>query len=119
MNINNNTIEITRGNSLALDVSIQDGTDDYIYQEGDIVGIAIYNRNALNQDAVASKTVTATSGQTTARITLTSDEMKIGTMQNRAVTYWYEITLNGETVLGYDENGAKQLILYPEGLDND
>ena len=119
MNIKDNTIEITRGNSLALDVSVQDGQDDYIFQEGDKVGIAIYNRNALNQDPVASKTVTANAGTTTTQITLTSDEMKIGTMQNRAVTYWYEITLNGETVLGFDENGAKKLILYPEGLDND
>lgn len=117
MNIKDNTIEITRGNSLALDIDIADGQDDYIFQEGDKVAIAIYNRNALNQAPVASKAVTATTGATTVRITLTSDEMKIGEMKNRAVTYWYEITLNGETVLGYDENGAKLLILYPEGKD--
>lgn len=119
MNIKNNIIEITRGNSLVLDVSIKNGNNDYTFQEGDIVGIAIYNRNGLNQQSLASKTAIATGGETTIRLSLTTTEMKIGQMQNRPITYWYEITLSGETVLGYDENGPKQLILYPEGADND
>lgn len=119
MNIKNNTIEITRGNSLSLDVSIKNGNDDYIFQNDDKLGIAIYNKYGLNQNSLASKIVTANGGESTIRISLTSDEMKIGPMENRPITYWYEITLNGETVLGYDENGAKLLILYPEGTAND
>ena len=46
------------------------------------------------------------------------DDMKIGEMLNKQVEYWYEIELNNdETIIGYDDDGAKKLILYPEGAD--
>lgn len=115
MTIDNNTIRINRGNSLSLDISIKDGDNDYVFKEGDVVGIAIYTAYGMNKEALASKFVNATAGTTVTNVTLTSDEMKIGDPQNYSVTCWYEITLNNETVLGYDEEGAKELILYPEG----
>ena len=35
---------------------------------------------------------------------------------NKPVEYWYEIELNNEhTVIGYDDNGAKIFMLFPEG----
>ena len=117
MNIENDIIKINRGNSLAIDLTIKNGEDDYVYQEGDKVKFSIYNKKALNENPIVSKEVECTAGTTEQQISLTSDEMKIGEMQNKALTFWYEITLNNETVLGYDENGAKQLILYPEGKD--
>ena len=44
--------------------------------------------------------------------------MKIGEMANKPIEFWYEIELNGDsTIIGYDEEGAKRLILYPEGAD--
>ena len=116
MQITNNTIKINRGNSLSLDTSIDNAGEDYVYKEGDIVGISIYNVNSLNQPSVLSKNVNAVAGNTEVNITLTDEEMKLGQPQNYPINYWYEITLNGETVLGFDENGAKILILYPEGV---
>ena len=119
MTIENKTIKINRGNSLAIDLSIKNGENDYVYQEGDKVRLSIYNKKALNEAPIVSKEVTCTAGTTEQQITLTSEEMKIGTMENKALTFWYEITLNDETVLGYDEDGAKTLILYPEGTDDE
>ena len=39
---------------------------------------------------------------------------------NIPTEYWYEIELNNEnTVIGYDNNGPKLFVLYPEGEDID
>lgn len=39
-------------------------------------------------------------------------------MASKPIEYWYEIELNGDsTIIGYDNDGAKKLILYPEGAD--
>ena len=49
-------------------------------------------------------------------INLTSEETRIGNLTNAPVEYWYKIELNNQyTIVGYDEDGAKKLILYPEG----
>lgn len=49
------------------------------------------------------------------------DETKIGEYISKPKEYWYEIELNPETypqtIIGYDEDGPKVLILYPEGGD--
>ena len=51
-----------------------------------------------------------------AEIKLTSAETRIGdAFKDGSVTYWYEIELNGDTTLiGYDDEGAKKFVLYPE-----
>jgi hypothetical protein len=37
------------------------------------------------------------------------------TDNNRFLRFWYEVELNGsDTIIGYDLDGPKQLILYPE-----
>lgn len=56
-------------------------------------------------------------------ITLSGDDTKIGEVISKPVDYWYEIELNPdtqpETIIAYDENGAKIFRLYPEGKDVD
>jgi len=70
----------------------------------------------MNDKALLLKEFNATLGTQSIDITCTSEETKIGELSNKAIDYWYELELNGEyTVLGYDENGAKILTLYPEG----
>ena len=52
---------------------------------------------------------------------LSSEETKIGNVISKPVVYWYEIEINPDsapiTIIGYDNDGAKELILYPEGVD--
>ena len=51
-------------------------------------------------------------------IQLTEEDTKSFDIQNKPVTYWYDIVLNDTTtILGYDQDGAKKLIVYPEGSE--
>ena len=48
-------------------------------------------------------------------IHLTSDETRFGeTLTKRGKNYWYEISLNDITLIGYDAMGPKILSLFPE-----
>ena len=57
---------------------------------------------------------------TSVDLSLDSTETTIGDIINKPVEYWYEIQLNPDTepqtIIGYDENGAKIFKLYPEGV---
>lgn len=48
-------------------------------------------------------------------IQLTEEDTKVFNLTDKPVTYWYDIVLNDTTtILGYDDEGAKKLIVYPE-----
>lgn len=114
--IENDEIHLTRGDKCIIGLSIQ----DYIFKQGDYILFKIYRKKELNKESVLSKKVTVDAETTEVEINLTSEETRIGEPVNRAEEYWYEIELNGEqTVVCYDENGPKKLILYPEGVDAD
>jgi hypothetical protein len=70
---------------------------------------------------VLQKDVKVTEDTTTVSITLEKNETKIGTLINKPKDYWYEIELNPETapqtIIGYDEEGAKLFKLFPEGRE--
>jgi hypothetical protein len=52
---------------------------------------------------------------------LSKNETKIGEVISKPTDYWYEIELNPDTdpqtIIGYDEDGAKVFKLFPEGED--
>lgn len=115
--IDGTTIKINRGDKLEFSLSIEnDEGTQYTFQQGDKIVFSIYNKNKMNDKAVLLKEVEATPNTTSLTIECTSEETKIGDLINKQVEYWYEIELNNEyTILGYDEEGAKKLILFPEG----
>jgi len=117
MEIIGNTIRINRGNHLLFDFQIESGDEIYEFVENDIIRFSIYEAKGLNKEPILQKEFPTTIGSDTVTIDIPKEEMKIGEMLNKPKTYWYEITLNEETVLGYDDDGAKQLILDPEGSD--
>lgn len=48
-------------------------------------------------------------------IQLSEEDTKVFELTDKPVTYWYDIVLNDTTtILGYDDEGAKKLIVYPE-----
>ena len=48
-------------------------------------------------------------------IILTKEDTKVFDLLNKKKTYWYDIILNDTTtMLGYDEEGASKIIVYPE-----
>ena len=115
-------IQMNRGDSTTFRVSAKDtaGTP-YTFKVGEKVKFAITERK--NEDAVVySKTIDVEEEGLIVNIPISSEESKIGDIINKPVVYWYEIsvlTLNNEiqTIIGYDDDGAKEFILNPEAGD--
>ena len=125
------SIYATRGDIVAFSVSaMDDATGDlYLFKPGDVVTIKIYGKKNAG-DVVLSREfpVFAPSdptedfqGYETVDIYLDGEDMKIGDIISKPTDYWYEIVLNDktgpQTIIGYDEDGAKIFRLYPEGGD--
>lgn len=114
------SIYVTRGDKLFFTVKADDDGKPYVFQPGDIVRIKVYGKkNAEN--VVLQKdfpVVTATEG---VEIYLTEQDTKIGDVISKPTDYWYEVELNPydnpQTIIGYDEDGAKIFRLLPEGRD--
>lgn len=115
-------IQINRGDSTTLKISAKDSNGDtYTFSVGEKVKLAIVERK--NEDNVVfSKTITVDTEGQYVYIPISSDDSKIGEIINKPVVYWYEIsvlTLNNEiqTIIGYDDTGAKEFVLNPEAGD--
>lgn len=111
------TIKLNRGDVLKMSLSIDmnDGSK-YQFKAGDKVTFSIYDKGKMSNEAVLIKVIEPTQLSEYLNIELSNEETKLGSFINKPVEYWYEIELNDEyTVIGYDEDGAKKLMLYPEG----
>lgn len=118
MKIIDKEIRINRGDRLLIAFSIDNGDDKYTFKNGDKIKFSVYRKKELDKPPVLQKEFTPTVGSDSVDIDISSENMKIGEMTNKPIEYWYEIELNGEeTIIGYDSDGAKRLILYPEGAD--
>ena len=114
--IKDETIYLTRGDTATIELSVE----DYTFKAGDIIEFRVYNKKGLNQLPLINKKIELKQEQDVINIELNSDDTKIGEITNKETEYWYEIELNNDkTIIGYDENGAKLLILYPEGAETD
>lgn len=115
--IDGTTIKLNRGDVLNLTLTLKtsDGSD-YTFQANDKIVFSVYNKGKMTNDAVLLKEITVGEPSESVTINLSSQETKIGDLINKPVEYWYEVELNNQyTVIGYDDTGAKILLLYPEG----
>lgn len=115
-------IQINRGDSTTLKISAKDSNGDpYEFKVGEKVKFTITERK--NEDNVVfTKTINVDANGNYVFIPISSEDSKIGEIINKPVVYWYEIsvlTLNNEiqTIIGYDDTGAKEFILNPEAGD--
>lgn len=115
-------IQINRGDSTTLKINAKDSNGDpYTFNVGEKVKFSLTERK--NEDNVIfSKTIDVLEEGEYVNISLSSEDTKIGEIINKPVIYWYEIsvlTLNNEvqTIIGYDDTGAKEFILNPEAGD--
>ena len=115
--IEGTTIKLNRGDSLSLNLSITlEDNSNYTFKVGDTIVFSVYNKGKMNEDAVLLKEINVLEQSESLSISLTNEETKIGELMNKPLEYWYEVELNNQyTVIGYDDTGAKLLILYPEG----
>lgn len=115
---NDLTIHITRGDIAYINVSLENEGEPYKFKGGDIVRFKVFGKKDC-ANIVLQKDFTIFDESETAEIFLSEEDTKIGGVINKHTDYWYEIELNPDsqtqTVIGYDEDGAKIFRLYPEG----
>lgn len=115
------SIHLTRGDvaNIVVTATTQDGSN-YVFSTGDIVRLKIMKRNDPGV-IIIEKRVTVEEQTEFVTIFLSSEDTRLGEVINRPIDYWYEIELNPEifsqTIIGYDDKGAKIFRLYPEGGD--
>lgn len=115
------SIYVTRGDSVLFDVEASQGNEAYTFQQGDSVVFKVYGKRKAT-DVVIDKKFDVTSETTKVQVYLTEEETKIGNAISKPVDYWYEIALvnvgGTQTIIGYDDNGAKIFRLFPEGVNS-
>lgn len=115
-----NDIHLTRGDIASLKISAKNGDTDYTFQVGDVVRLNVVEKKDCNC-VVLQKDVTVNEETLSVEIDLEGSETKFGEIINKPKQYWYEVELNPETapqtIIGYDEDGAKFFTIYPEGSD--
>lgn len=116
------SIYATRGDTVFFEVSAEEENTGaaYFFEAGDVVRIKIMQKKNPG-NVVLEKSFPVEEKTDKVSILLTGEEMKIGDVISKATDFWYEIELNPDTVpqtiVGFDEDGAKIFRLYPEGAD--
>lgn len=114
------SIYATRGDIVFFSVLAEDDGVTHIFKAGDVVRIKIYGKKNATEIAL-QKDFPVLKDTETVEIYLTREETKIGEVISKPKDYWYEIVVNDDTkpqtIIGYDDDGAKVFKLFPEGKD--
>ena len=130
------TIRLTRGdatheeyNQLAVVFPIWDETNEeeteYEFKLTDKLTFLVYEMKGYTKNEIlkVEKTIAELGylePTKSPKIQLTSTDTSVFELTNKPVTYNYEIILNDDTtILGSDEDGDKQIIVYPGGTQGD
>lgn len=112
------SIYATRGDIVFFSVSAEDDGEAYVFQQGDVVRIKVFGKKNA-ESVVLQKDFPVTEATKQVEIFLSEDDTKIGEVISKPKDYWYEVELNPgknpQTIIGYDEDGAKVFKLFPEG----
>ena len=114
------SIYATRGDIVFFTVIAEGNGERYTFKAGDVVRIKIYGKKKA-EDVVFEKEFPIIKDTEEVEIMLTKEDTKIGDVISKPKDYWYEVELNPytnpQTIIGYDEDGAKVFKLFPEGAD--
>lgn len=114
------SIYVTRGDAISIALSVQANGEAYTLKEGDVVRMKVFEKSGCDC-VVLQKDITVKEQTYEVTILLDDKDTKIGGIISKPKDYWYEIELNPETqpqtIIGYDEDGAKVFRLFPEGGD--
>lgn len=113
--VDNKTLYINRGDSATLAITGNNG--EFEFKTGDIVYFKLTEQKN-ESNVILQKEITVLEDTTNVNIELEDDDTRIGDIINKPVTYWYEVSYERDgktqTIIGYDETGAKLFILMPE-----
>lgn len=101
--------------------SLDDLTEQYYqFQVGDIVKFNIYERKGYDKEPLLSKSIEVLEAAYELEIPLNEEDTTFGEIPNKATTYWYDITLNEDlTIVCFNEEGAREFIMYPAKGDEE
>ena len=112
------SIYVTRGDIMTIGVSAGDSGKLYVFQPGDVLRFKVFEKGKAANVAL-QKDFYVNEETETVEIFFTNEETKIGDVISKPTDYWYEVELNPDgntqTIIGYDEDGAKIFKLFPEG----
>lgn len=117
------SIYVTRGDMAFFQVSaLKNETERYMFQVGDVIRFKVFEKKAC-ENVAFQKDVVVDAETDIVEFVLTENETKIGEVISKPTDYWYEVELNPltnpQTIIGYDDDGAKIFKLFPEGNDID
>ena len=114
------SIYCTRGDAGGFYVQATFKGEPYTFRAGDVVRLKVFGKKDC-ENVVLEKSVTVLEDTTQVEVALYSEDTKFGDVISKPVDYWYEVELNPDTkpqtIIGYDEEGAKIFKLFPEGKD--
>jgi hypothetical protein len=114
------SIYATRGDIVFFAVQAKEDNELYTFKAGDVVRIKIYGKKDANT-VLLEKDFAVVEDTDSVQIFLDREDTKIGDVISKPKDYWYEVELNPnskpQTLIGYDEDGAKVFRLFPEGKD--
>ncbi len=115
-----NSIYVTRGDMVYLSISAENNGEVYTFEPGEVLRIKIYGKKKC-EEVVLQKDFPVTAATQSVDIILEEADTKLGEVISKPKDYWYEVELNPfdnpQTIIGYDEDGAKVFKLFPEGAD--
>ena len=117
------SIYITRGDVAFFSIEAKTDTGEkYKFMPGDVVRFKVYGKKDC-ENVVLSKDFGIESEADEVSIYLEEKDTKFGGVISKPTDFWYEVELNPytdpQTILGYDEDGAKIFKLFPEGNEKE
>lgn len=121
----NKAIHVTRGDAISFTLTATEkGVEHsgYVFSAGDTIRFKVFEKKDCGCVEL-QKDFHLTTATPNVTISLDRKDTKIGGTISKPTEYWYEIELNPDiqpqTIIGYDEDGAKVFKLYPEGGDSE
>ena len=114
------SIYATRGDIVFFNVAAYEDKVMQKFRAGDVLRIKVFGKKDT-ENVVLQKDFPIAEECAEVAIYLDKEDTKIGEVISKPVDYWYEVVLNDDenpqTIIGYDESGAKVFKLFPEGDD--
>ena len=112
------SIYATRGDIVFFTVAADENGESHVFKNGDIVRFSVYGKKDAER-VLLKKDFHVFEDTETVEIFLEAQDTRFGDVISKPTDYWYEVELNPDdepqTIIGYDENGAKIFRLFPEG----
>lgn len=112
------SIYATRGDAINFTLNATNNDALYTFRSGDTVRFKVFEKKACHC-VLLQKDFRVSEATQDVDINLTSEDTKFGEIISKPIDYWYEVELNPltspQTIIGYDEDGAKVFRLFPEG----